>query len=79
MHSHFPKVLVFNNMLLLLYKDNETTAWVGRPLWMLPLMGMTLWARSNRPQQTALVTKEDAFAKLAGTKAHIFNFLPLPM
>lgn len=42
MHSHFPEVLIFNNMPLLLYKDNETTASVGRPLWMLRLMGMTI-------------------------------------
>lgn len=39
MHSHFPEVLVFNNMLLLLYKDNEPAASVGCSLWMSSVNG----------------------------------------
>ena len=61
-------------MLLLLYNDNETNTSVGHPLWAFSMNGDDLaWAHSNPPQQTTLVTKQDAHARPAGTKLQMLS------
>lgn len=56
-------------MLLLLYKVNETIASVSRSLWVFSFNEDDLArAHSNPPQQTALVTKQDASTGPGGIK-----------
>lgn len=51
-------------------------ATVGHPLWMFSINGNDIaWAHAHPPHQTALVTKQDASARLAGTKLHILSTL----
>lgn len=75
-YSHFPWVCVFNHMLLLLYKVNETIASVSRSLWVYSINEDDLArAHSNPPQMTALVTEQDVSTGPGGTKLQMLSTL----
>lgn len=58
-----------------IHNDSETIASVGCSLRVLSTNGKDLArAHSNPPQQTALVTKQDALGQPAGTKLQMLSF-----